>query len=96
MKSVDLDTWIPEQIDSMVKWGNQRANVYVSYIALETCILTAWICSYWESELKGRLPTENNMEMWIRAKYEQRKWAAKGPVPDPSTIAIVRIPFFSG
>ncbi|GAN01852.1 ARF GTPase activating protein [Mucor ambiguus] len=68
VKSVDLDTWIPEQIDSMVKWGNQRANVY------------------WESELNGRLPTENNMEMWIRAKYEQRKWAAKGPVPDPSTI----------
>ncbi|KAL9546023.1 hypothetical protein MBANPS3_006858 [Mucor bainieri] len=52
----------------MVKWGNERANVY------------------WESELNGRLPTENNMEMWIRAKYEQRKWAAKGPVPDPSTI----------
>ncbi|KAK4515356.1 Zn finger-containing GTPase- Activating Protein for ARF [Mucor velutinosus] len=68
VKSVDLDTWIPEQIDSMVKWGNQRANVY------------------WESELNGRLPTENNMEMWIRAKYEQRKWAAKGPVPDPTTI----------
>ncbi|KAL9540716.1 hypothetical protein PS6_010627 [Mucor atramentarius] len=68
VKSVDLDTWIPEQIDSMVKWGNHRANIY------------------WESELNGRLPTENNMEMWIRAKYEQRKWAAKGPVPDPSTI----------
>ncbi|KAG2204608.1 hypothetical protein INT46_009717 [Mucor plumbeus] len=68
VKSVDLDTWIPEQINSMVKWGNQRANIY------------------WEADLNGRLPTENNMEMWIRAKYEQRKWAAKGPVPDPSDI----------
>ncbi|KAI8875577.1 ArfGap-domain-containing protein [Backusella circina FSU 941] len=28
VKSVDLDTWIPEQVDNMVKWGNERANVY--------------------------------------------------------------------
>ncbi|KAL0073118.1 hypothetical protein F4703DRAFT_1899680 [Phycomyces blakesleeanus] len=26
VKSVDLDTWVPEQIDSMVQWGNGRAN----------------------------------------------------------------------
>ncbi|CAO3688441.1 unnamed protein product [Rhizopus stolonifer] len=28
VKSVDLDTWVPEQIESMVQWGNQRANTY--------------------------------------------------------------------
>ncbi|RCH83787.1 hypothetical protein CU098_001657, partial [Rhizopus stolonifer] len=28
VKSVDLDTWVPEQIDSMIEWGNQRANTY--------------------------------------------------------------------
>jgi hypothetical protein len=28
------------------------------------------------------------MDMYIRAKYEQRKWAIKAPMPDPSTIVI--------
>ncbi|KAI9269724.1 hypothetical protein EDC94DRAFT_379114 [Helicostylum pulchrum] len=28
VKSVDLDTWTSEQIESMIKWGNQRANTY--------------------------------------------------------------------
>ncbi|KAI9030975.1 Arf GTPase activating protein, partial [Phycomyces nitens] len=28
VKSVDLDTWVPEQIDSMIRWGNGRANKY--------------------------------------------------------------------
>lgn len=26
------------------------------------------------------------MEAWIRAKYEQKRWAMKGPIPDPSTL----------
>lgn len=41
---------------------------------------------YWEANLKDRKPTESNMEMWIRAKYEQKRWAMKGPIPDPSTL----------
>jgi hypothetical protein len=28
------------------------------------------------------------MEMWIRAKYEQKRWAMKGPIPDPSTLGV--------
>ncbi|CEG72890.1 Putative Protein AGE2 [Rhizopus microsporus] len=28
VKSIDLDTWAPDQIESMVHWGNQRANAY--------------------------------------------------------------------
>ncbi|KAI9478637.1 MAG: hypothetical protein EXX96DRAFT_571678 [Benjaminiella poitrasii] len=28
VKSVDLDTWIPEQIENMLKWGNMKANNY--------------------------------------------------------------------
>jgi stromal membrane-associated protein len=44
--------------------------------------------SYWEADLNGRLPTENNMDIWIRAKYEQKKWASKSPIPDPTTIVI--------
>ena len=28
VKSVDLDAWTDEQLASVVRWGNQRANVY--------------------------------------------------------------------
>lgn len=28
VKSVDLDTWTPEQIHHMQRWGNHRANLY--------------------------------------------------------------------
>lgn len=41
---------------------------------------------YWEANLGDRKPSESNMEMWIRAKYEQKRWAMKGPIPDPSTL----------
>lgn len=30
VKSVDLDTWTDEQLQSMIKWGNARANKWVS------------------------------------------------------------------
>lgn len=26
VKSVDLDTWIPDQVENMIRWGNERAN----------------------------------------------------------------------
>ncbi|KAI6142073.1 hypothetical protein BKA82DRAFT_1002829 [Pisolithus tinctorius] len=28
VKSIDLDTWTPEQMQSIEKWGNRRANLY--------------------------------------------------------------------
>ncbi|CAB4483321.1 unnamed protein product [Rhizophagus irregularis] len=28
VKSVDLDTWTPEQVENMVLWGNTKANLY--------------------------------------------------------------------
>ncbi|CEP18136.1 hypothetical protein [Parasitella parasitica] len=68
MKSVDLDTWVQDQVENMVRWGNERAN------------------KYWEANLKDKKPSESNMELWIRAKYEQKRWAMKGPIPDPSTL----------
>ncbi|CAO3622755.1 unnamed protein product [Cunninghamella blakesleeana] len=68
VKSVDLDSWIPDQVENMVKWGNERANLY------------------WEANLKDAKPNESNMEMWIKSKYELKRWAMKGPIPDPSTL----------
>jgi hypothetical protein len=29
VKSVDLDAWTDEQLQSVIKWGNSRANKYV-------------------------------------------------------------------
>ena len=28
VKSIDLDTWTPEQMANIQKWGNHRANLY--------------------------------------------------------------------
>ncbi|KAI9484381.1 putative GTPase activating protein for Arf-domain-containing protein [Zychaea mexicana] len=68
VKSVDLDTWVPDQVENMTRWGNERAN------------------KYWEANLKDKRPSESNIDMWIRAKYEQKRWAMRGPIPDPSTL----------
>ncbi|CAO3614255.1 unnamed protein product [Mucor hiemalis] len=68
VKSVDLDTWVQDQVENMVQWGNERAN------------------KYWEANFRDKKPSESNMDAWIRAKYEQKRWAMKGPIPDPSTL----------
>jgi hypothetical protein len=41
--------------------------------------------------LNGGQPNENNMDVWIRAKYEQKQWVEKvGIMPDPSQIEVNR------
>lgn len=69
VKSVDLDTWTDEQLQSVLNWGNARAN------------------KYWESKLApGHVPSEAKIENFIRTKYELKRWAMDGPIPDPSTL----------
>ncbi|RIB00750.1 hypothetical protein C2G38_1993883 [Gigaspora rosea] len=68
VKSVDLDTWTPEQVDNMTRWGNAKANLY------------------WEANLSNKTPSESNIDSWIRSKYELKRWAMKGPIPDPDTL----------
>ncbi|BGP25186.1 arf GTPase activating protein [Rhodotorula toruloides] len=69
IKSIDLDTWTPEQVANVQRWGNKRANVY------------------WEKHLKpGHVPPDHKIESFIRSKYESRRWAMEGPVPDPETL----------
>ncbi|KAI9355759.1 hypothetical protein BD770DRAFT_473461 [Pilaira anomala] len=71
VKSVDLDTWTVEQIENMVKWGNQKAN------------------AYWESKLESnRRPNDNDMDAWIRAKYERKVWIEDGTLPNPTNIIV--------
>ncbi|PTB39475.1 uncharacterized protein TrAFT101_007740 [Trichoderma asperellum] len=69
VKSVDLDSWTDEQLQSVLNWGNARAN------------------KYWEAKLApGHTPSESKIENFIRTKYELKRWAMDGPVPDPATL----------
>lgn len=38
VKSVDLDSWTDEQLQSMLRWGNSKANKYAVSTKLERCI----------------------------------------------------------
>ncbi|KAJ5093432.1 hypothetical protein N7456_009293 [Penicillium angulare] len=69
VKSVDLDAWTDEQLQSVIKWGNGRAN------------------KYWEAKLApGHVPSDAKIENFIRTKYESKRWAMDGGMPDPSTL----------
>ncbi|KAK1050726.1 ARF GAP with effector function(s) [Friedmanniomyces endolithicus] len=69
VKSIDLDSWTDEQLSSVVRWGNKRAN------------------KYWEHKLaEGHVPNDGKMESFIRTKYDSKRWAMDGPVPDPASL----------
>jgi len=69
VKSVDLDSWTDEQLQSVLNWGNARAN------------------KYWEAKLApGHVPSEAKIENFIRTKYELKRWAMDGPMPNPADL----------
>ncbi|TPX62116.1 hypothetical protein PhCBS80983_g00645 [Powellomyces hirtus] len=42
---------------------------------------------YWEHDLPANFtPPENTIDQFIRAKYERKQYAMKGPIPDPDTL----------
>lgn len=44
---------------------------------------------YWESKLESnRRPNDNDMDAWIRAKYERKLWIENGSLPNPTTIQV--------
>ena len=67
VKSVDLDSWTDEQLQSVVRWGNSRANKFV-FSATLSCI---WdlelivIGRYWEAKLApGHVPSEAYVDIF--------------------------------
>ena|SRR6185369_11052609 len=36
--------------------------------------------------LSSALLSNSNIDYWIRSKYETKKWAQKGPIPDPESL----------
>lgn len=68
VKSVNLDTWTPEQVVSLQQMGNSCARaVYEANLP----------------DSFRRPQTVSSLESFIRAKYEQKKFIAKEWVPPP-------------
>ncbi|KAF9948538.1 hypothetical protein BGZ72_009576 [Mortierella alpina] len=71
VKSVDLDSWTVEQVENMIKWGNEKANMY-------------WEARLSESSIPNE--STSGIDPWIRSKYEHKVFVKKGPFPDPSEL----------
>lgn len=68
VKSVNLDTWTPEQVVSLQQMGNSRARaVYEANLP----------------DSFRRPQTDCSLENFIRAKYEHKKYIAREWVPPP-------------
>lgn len=68
VKSVNLDTWTPEQVVSLQQMGNSRARaVYEAQMP----------------DGFRRPQTDSALETFIRAKYEQKKYVAREWVQPP-------------
>ncbi|ERL93659.1 hypothetical protein D910_10947, partial [Dendroctonus ponderosae] len=68
VKSVNLDAWTPEQVVSLQQMGNSRAR------------------AVYEANLPDnfrRPQNDTNLETFIRAKYEHKKYIAREWVPPP-------------
>ncbi|KAF9129280.1 hypothetical protein BGW39_004291 [Mortierella sp. 14UC] len=71
VKSIDLDSWTAEQVENMIKWGNDKANKY-------------WEARLPESSIPNE--NTSGIDPWIRSKYEWKQFASKGPIPDPADL----------
>lgn len=72
MRSVNLDTWSPEQVVSLQNMGNSRARaVYEAQLP----------------DGFRRPQTDSALETFIRAKYEHKKYMAREWVPQPPAVA---------
>ena len=57
VKSVDLDAWTDEQLQSVLKWGNNRANKSVGFV--QTSVSGPNKNRYWEAKLApGHVPSD--------------------------------------
>lgn len=101
VKSVDLDAWTDEQLQSVLKWGNARANKSVQFsikiwiISNEKQILGGQTCSRScpfrsvgvpRSSDSQLLNMPSKIENFIRTKYESKRWVMEGAMPDPATL----------
>ncbi|KAI9826540.1 MAG: hypothetical protein M1832_006136 [Thelocarpon impressellum] len=87
VKSVDLDAWTDEQLQSVLRWGNTRANKYGPDMETLGPHGRLTHCRYWEAKLApGHVPSEAKIENFIRTKYDSKRWVMEGGVPDPASL----------
>lgn len=73
VKSVNLDSWTPEQVVSLQQMGNSRARaVYEAQMP----------------DGFRRPQTDSALDSFIRAKYEHKKYIAKEWIQPPAPIVI--------
>ena len=68
MKSVNLDSWTPEQVVNLQQMGNSKARA-----VYEATLPDSW----------RRPQTDLSLEHFIRAKYQHKRYIAKEWVPPP-------------
>uniref|UniRef100_A0A7M5XKD9 Arf-GAP domain-containing protein n=1 Tax=Clytia hemisphaerica TaxID=252671 RepID=A0A7M5XKD9_9CNID len=83
MKSIDLDSWTPEQLQNVLRWGNKRAaEYYECYLPKDftrpqaTHALEAFIRNKYEKKLyikKDGEPPENPQSKVDRLKNDSRE-----------------------
>ena len=57
VKSVDLDAWTDEQLQSVLRWGNNRANKSVGLVQIS--VSGPNMNRYWEAKLApGHVPSD--------------------------------------
>ncbi|KAL7272384.1 ARF GAP with effector function(s) [Rhizina undulata] len=98
VKSVDLDTWTDEQLQSMLKWGNSKANKYweanlapghiPSEAKIENFVRTKYETKRWVME--GSIPDpatldDSGDEEDLPLKVVQQKLENRQPQPAPSS-----------
>ncbi|KAF8982709.1 hypothetical protein BGZ46_000762 [Entomortierella lignicola] len=71
VKSVDLDSWTVDQVENMIKWGNEKVNLY-------------WEARLPSNSIPNE--STSGIDPWIRSKYEHKTFAKKGSLPDPSEL----------
>ena len=81
----------------MQRWGNARANAYwEAHLKpghqppeqqAHTTLTWLVALSLLIADLSA-LPVSSKVEQFIRSKYESRRWAMEGPLPDPETLDV--------
>ncbi len=69
VRSVTLDKWSKEQVDVFKQYGNRSVNQYYE--------------DRLDSDARPQVTDDYQMEQFIRAKYEKKRWVGKGNGPKP-------------
>eukprot|EP01086_Lenisia_limosa_P013640 TRINITY_DN4295_c0_g1_i2.p2 TRINITY_DN4295_c0_g1~~TRINITY_DN4295_c0_g1_i2.p2 ORF type:complete len:160 (-),score=8.16 TRINITY_DN4295_c0_g1_i2:596-1075(-) len=79
VRSITLDTWLPNQVKKMQDTGNERAREYYEFHRPES------------SPRPKESSDARTIEQFARAKYERKSWIRKDSDPQPEKSANERV-----